>query len=61
MCFNMFIICNHEKGTSIEIGSSEGGVGCRGGEGPWSGDGGEKKKKECMCACFIVSLLTVFL
>lgn len=26
MCFNVFIICNHEKGMSIEIGSSEGGV-----------------------------------
>lgn len=29
MCFNVFIICNHEKGTSMEIGSTEGG----GGEG----------------------------
>lgn len=35
MCFNVFIICNHEKGTSIEIGSSEGGVCVFGGEGPW--------------------------
>lgn len=25
MCFNVFIICNHEKGTSTEIGSSRGG------------------------------------
>lgn len=66
MCFNVFIICNHEKGTSIEIGSSEGGGG--GGEGLWSGDGGERARvggggRVCMfvCVCFIVSPLTVFL
>ncbi len=58
MCFNVFIICNHEKGTSMEIRS------CEGGEGRWSGDGGERereRKKKCVCACFIVSPLTVFL
>lgn len=42
MCFNVFIICNHEKGTSMEIRS------CEGGEGRWSGDGGEREKK-CVC------------
>lgn len=57
MCFNVFIICNHEKGISMEIGSSEGG----GGEERWSGDGGEKKGKKSVCVRFIVSLLTVFL
>lgn len=35
MCFNVFIICNHEKGTSIEIGSSRGGGGGEGGSLEW--------------------------
>lgn len=63
MCFNVFIICNHEKGTSMEIGSTEGGGGeGRGEEERWSGDGGEiETEKVCVCVCFIVSPLTVFL
>lgn len=64
MCFNVFIICNHEKGTSIEIGSSRGGGEGKGREGPWNGDGGEKRwreKKKSVCVCFSISLLTVFL
>lgn len=59
MCFNVFIICNHEKGTSMEIRSREGGEGLWSGDGGERGGGGDKKKKACVC--FIVSPLTVFL
>lgn len=53
MCFNVFIICNHEKGTSIEIGSSEGGeCVCLGEEGPW----GLLVMTGVGWGCFIVSL-----
>lgn len=46
MCFNMFIIGNHEKGTSIEIGSSEGGVGEGRGLGVVTV---ERKKRKSVC------------
>lgn len=52
MCFNVFIICNHEKGTSMEIRSSEGEGG--GGEERWSSDGGERERKGgggCVSLC----------
>ncbi len=47
MCFNVFLICNHEKGTSMEIRSSEGGRGR--GVGVVTTERG-RKKKVCLCA-----------
>lgn len=43
MCFNVFIICNHEKGTSMEIRS------CREGRGVGVATGEREKKKVCVC------------
>lgn len=62
MCFNVFIIYNHEKGTSMEIRSCDGGEGCRScDDGEREGREKRKKKKKSVRVCFIVSPLTVFL
>lgn len=52
MCFNVFIICNHEKGTSMEIRSSK--VGGGRGVGVVTVER-EKKKIVCVCAFHCVS------
>lgn len=53
--FNVFIICNHKKGTSMEMRSFKGGEG--------SGVGVVTVGRKCVrvFVCFIVSPLTVFL